>query len=101
MVDEEIQTEETQAEINGLKNLLGQIGDPVAKHTAGTITDEEFAEERARQLAYTAAIASLEAGDSVDMAALLDDMRDLVAQPTQEEINAANIDYLLMIGGEE
>lgn len=95
------ESQEIQSEINGLNNLLGQMGDLAAKHSAGTITDEEYAEQRARQLAYTAAISQLEAGESVDMEALLDDMRELVAQPTQEEINAANIDYLLMIGGDE
>lgn len=93
--------DDNQAEINALKNLLEQIGDPVAAHAAGIIDDEGFSEQRARQLAYTSAIASLEAGETVDMETLLEEMRDVVAQPTQEEINAANIDYLLMIGGEE
>lgn len=95
------ESQETQSEVNALNNLLGQMGDLAAKHSAGTITDEEFAEQRARQLAFAAAIAKHEAGEAVDMEALLDEMRDVVAQPTQEEINAANIDYLLMIGGDE
>lgn len=90
-----------QTEINGLKNLLGQIGDPVAKHAAGTIGDEEFAELRARQLAFTAAVDGLSKGEEVSVESLLEQMRDVVAQPTQEEINAANIDYLLMLGGDE
>ena len=94
-------TEETQVLINTYKLLLAQIGDPSAKHAAGAIDEEEFAEQRARQLAYTSAITSLEAGESVDMGALLEEMREVVARPTQEQINAANIDYLLMIGGEE
>lgn len=91
----------TLSEINGLRNLLGQIGDPVAMRAAGTIDDAEYAERRARQLAFVAAISKLEAGQTVDMDALLTEMREVVSQPTQEEINAANIDYLLMIGGEE
>ncbi len=93
--------DDTQAEVNALKNLLEQLGDPETAHAVGIIDDEEYAEQRARQLAYTSAIASLEAGETVDMEALLDEMREVAAQPTQEEINAANIDYLLMIGGEE
>ena len=94
-------SDEIQSEINALKNLLGQIGDLATKHSAGTIDDDEYAEEQARKLAFTAAIDSLEKGDEVSMEALLEQMREVVAQPTQEEINAANIDYLLMIGGEE
>ena len=34
------------------------------------------------------------------MGAILDEMREQAAAPTLEEINAANIDYLMMIGGE-
>ncbi len=90
-----------QTELNGLKNLLGQIGDPAAKRAAGIIGDDEFAELRARQLAYTAAVDGLSKGEEVSVDSLLERMRDAVAQPTQEEINAANIDYLLMIGGDE
>jgi hypothetical protein len=85
-------------------NLLGQIGDPDAKRKAGVIADEEWAEQKARSLAYTVALERLDAGEDVDddaFAAILADMQGIVAEPTQEEINAANIDYLLMMGGDE
>ena len=31
---------------------------------------------------------------------LLEQMRETASAPTQEEINTANIDYLMMVGGE-
>ena len=93
--------DETQCRIRGLQDLLRQVGDPEAKLAAGAISKAECAEARARQLAYTAAIGLLEKGEEADMDELLERMREVVAQPTQEEINAADIAYLLMIGGED
>lgn len=92
----------TQAEVNALRNLLSQIGDPDAAHEAGTIDDDAYTEQKARKLAYTAALAAYEQGETPDVAALLDQMREQVSQPTQTEQNTANIDYLLMtVGGDQ
>lgn len=91
-------TDPAVAEINGLANLIGQLGDIDALHGAGAIDDAEYAERRAKRLAYTAAIASWREGTEPDVPALLDKMR---GQPTQAEVNAANIDYLMMtVGGD-
>lgn len=92
----------TQAEVNALRNLLSQIGDPDAAHEAGTIDDDAYTEARARKLAYTAALAAYGNGETPDVAALLDQMREQAAQPTQTDQNTANIDYLLMtVGGDQ
>ncbi len=48
----------TMAEVNALRDLLSQIGDPDAAHDAGVIDDDEYAERKARKLAYTAALAA-------------------------------------------
>lgn len=38
----------TMAEVNALRDLLSQIGDPDAAHDAGVIDDDEYAERKAR-----------------------------------------------------
>lgn len=91
----------TMAEVNALRDLLSQIGDPDAAHDAGVIDDDEYAERKA-QLAYTAALAAYDSGETPNVSALLDQMREQASQPTQTEQNTANIDYLLMtVGGDQ
>ena len=48
----------TMAEVNALRDLLSQIGDPDAAHDAGVIDDDEYVERKARKLAYTSALAA-------------------------------------------
>lgn len=54
----------TMAEVNALRDLLSQIGDPDAAHDAGVIDDDEYAERKARKLAYTAALAAYDSGET-------------------------------------
>ena len=90
----------TQAEVNALRNLLSQLGDPDAAHDAGVIDDDSYIEQKAKKMAYTAALAAYESGAVPDVQTLLGQMREKVSQPTQTEQNTANIDYLLMtVGG--
>lgn len=90
----------TQAEVNALRNLLSQLGDPDAAHEAGVIDDDSYIEQKAKKMAYTAALAAYESGVVPDVQTLLGQMREKVSQPTQIEQNTANIDYLLMtVGG--
>ena len=92
----------TQAEVNALRNLLSQLGDPDAAHEAGVIDDDSYIEQKAKKMAYTAALAAYESGVVPDVQTLLGQMREKVSQPTQTEQNAANIDYLLMtVGGDQ
>lgn len=91
-----------QAEVNALGNLLVQIGDPELAHAAGVIDDDEYAELKAKKLAYTAAVAAYGKGEAPDVDKLLEQMREKVAEPSQTETNTANIDYLMMtVGGEQ
>ena len=65
----------TMAEVNALRDLLSQIGDPDAAY---------------------------DSGETLDVSALIDQMRERASQPTQTEQNTANIDYLLMtVGGDQ
>lgn len=92
----------TQAEVNALRNLLSQLGDPDAAHEAGVIDDDSYIEQKAKKMAYTAALAAYESGVVPDVQTLLGQMREKVSQPTQTEQNTANIDYLLMtVGGDQ
>ena len=75
----------TMAEVNALRDLLSQIGDPDAAHASGVIDDDEYAERKARKLAYTAALAAYDTGETPDVSALLDQMREQASQPTQTE----------------
>ena len=92
----------TQAEVNALRNLLSQLGDPDAAHETGVIDDDSYIEQKAKKMAYTAALAAYESGVVPDVHMLLGQMREKVSQPTQTEQNTANIDYLLMtVGGDQ
>lgn len=92
----------TQAEVNALRNLLSQLGDPDAAHDAGVIDDDSYIKQKAKKMAYTAALAAYESGAVPDVQTLLGQMREKVSQPTKTEQNTANIDYLLMtVGGDQ
>ena len=92
----------TQAEVNALRNLLSQLGDPDAAHEAGVIDDDSYIEQKAKKMAYTAALAAYDSGVVPDMQTLLGQMREKVSQPTQTEQNTANIDSLIMtVGGDQ
>ena len=55
-------------------------------------------------MAYLTVLAKNEDGDVVtdeEFAEIIVDARTEAAKPTQEEVNAADIAYLMMIGGEE
>lgn len=92
----------TRAEVNALRNLLSQLGDPDAAHEAGVIDDDSYIEQKAKKMAYTAALAAYESGVVPDVQTLLGQMREKVSQPTQTEQSTANIDYLLMtVGGDQ
>lgn len=92
----------TQAEVNALRNLLSQLGDPDAAHEAGVIDDDSYIEQKAKKMAYTAALVAYDRGETPDVPALLGQMREQASKPTQTEQNTANIDYLLMtVGGDQ
>lgn len=52
--------EEAQAEINGLKNLLEQSDYQAIKFAEGSITEDEYKEERAKRQSFRDKINELE-----------------------------------------
>ncbi len=52
--------EEAQAEINGLKNLLAQTDYQAIKFAEGSITEDEYKEERAKRQSFRDKINELE-----------------------------------------
>lgn len=91
--------------INEFTNLLWQMYDADALKAAGSISDDEYIEMKAKKMAYTTALDSLASGtekyiEQDAFVELLAQMREAASAPSQEEINAANIDYLMMVGGE-
>ena len=93
-----------QAQTNEMRNILDQVGDVAAKRAAGVIDDAERIELEARRMACLTVIARNDAGELVSetvFEAILDEKREEAALPTQGEQNAADIAYLMMIGGEE
>ncbi len=96
---------EITTRINEFTNLLYQMHDIDALKAANCISDDDYTEMKAKKMAYIAALNSLNAGEDTyveqsKFEELLAQMRDVAAEPTQEEINAAYIDYLMMVGGE-
>ncbi len=59
-------------------------------------TTNSYIEQKAKKMAYTAALAAYDRGETPDVPALLGQMREQASKPTQTEQNTANIDYLLM-----
>lgn len=98
-------TMRAQAKAAEYRNLLSQLDGIDALHDGGGMTDEGYAEARGMRMALAAALGSLADGkaDYLDEGAfqsLVKDMRAKAAEPTQLEVNTANIDYLMMLGGE-
>lgn len=88
---------------NAARNLIEQTRNAPAAYAAGAIDRETYIEQRAVNIASLRALARCEGGEEItdeEFAAMIDNAKAEAAMPTQEEINAANIDYLLMIGGE-
>lgn len=89
---------------NEMRNLIEQIGDVDAKYDAGVIDDPQRIEQNARKRTFIKVLAAAEGGEYIDdkaMGAILDEMREAAAAPTQEEINKDDIAYALMLLGEE
>lgn len=92
------------SQTNEMRNLLEQVGDPDAKFAAGIIDAEERIALNGRRLGCLVVLARNEAGEAVpeaEVEQIMAEQAEVAAQPTQEEINTANIDFLLMMGGEE
>lgn len=92
-----------ESRMNEARNILEQTRDCDAAHEAGAITDEEFYEAKGKRNACLRVIAELEAGGEVtdeDFLAVIAEETEKAAQPTELEQLRADVDYALMLGGE-
>lgn len=97
-------TTKLTARANELRNLIEQIGDVDAKRDAGVVGVAGYVELKGRKQAYIKALSIVDGGTYVtdeELADLVEEMCSQAAEPTQEEINTADIAFLMMIEGVE
>lgn len=96
--------ESSQTRINEMKQLLSQMGDFETAAEVGVINQGELRESRARKATYMRVIALAESGEEVsddDVAAILEEERVKAEEPTATEQMRGDIDFALMLLGEE
>lgn len=97
-------TDMITSRINEARNVIADTRDAKAQYAAGVIDFEAYCEKQGKHLAALRVLAKAEAGEAVtdeEFVAMIAEATEEAALPTQEEVNAANIDFLLMMGGEE
>ena len=90
--------------LNGCRNIVEQFRDAEAMHASGAISDEEFYERQGRKNASLRVIAAIEGGSAVteeEFLQMVEDAIEEAAQPSEAELLRADVDYLLMIGGDQ
>lgn len=98
------QTDAIQGRINEMKQLLSQMGDFETAAEVGVISQGELREMRARKATYTRVLALSEGGEEVSdegVATILDEERVKAEEPTAAEQMRGDIDFALMLLGEE
>lgn len=93
-----------QMRINEMRQLLSQMGDFETAAEVGVIDQGELRERRARKATYTRVLALAESGEAVsddDVAAILDEERVKAEEPTAAEQMRGDLDFALMLLGEE
>lgn len=93
-----------QARINEMNQLLSQMGDFETAAEVGVIGQGELRDRRARKATYMRVLALAESGEEVsddDVAAILDEERIKAEEPTPTEQMRGDLDFALMLLGEE
>lgn len=96
--------EANQSRINEMKQLLSQMGDFETAAEVGVINQGELRENRARKATYMRVLALAESGEEVsddDVAVILEEERVKAEEPTVTEQMRGDIDFALMLLGEE
>lgn len=96
--------EANQSRINEMKQLLSQMGDFETAAEVGVIDQGELRENRARKATYMRVLSIAESGEEVsddDVAAILEEERAKAEEPTVTEQLRGDIDFALMLLGEE
>lgn len=93
-----------QARINEMNQLLSQMGDFETAAEVGVIDQGELRDRRARKATYMRVLALAESGEEVsddDVAAILDEECIKAEEPTPTEQMRGDLDFALMLLGEE
>lgn len=93
-----------QARINEMNQLLSQMGDFETAAEVGVIDQGELRDRRAHKATYMRVLALAESGEEVsddDVAAILDEERIKAEEPTPTEQMRGDLDFALMLLGEE
>lgn len=97
------QTDEMATKRREAQNIIEQFRDASAAHVAGALTDEDYYAAQGRKVAALRVIALLDNGEEVSdelFLQMVEEAVDEAALPSDEELLRADVDYLLMIGGE-
>lgn len=89
--------------LNGCRNIVEQFRDAEAMHASGAISDEEYYGRQGRKNAALRAIAAIERGEAVteeEFLRMVDEAVEEAAEPSDAELLRADVDYLLMVGGD-
>lgn len=96
--------EANQSRINEMEQLLSQMGDFETAAEVGVINQGELRENRACKATYMRVLALAESGEEVsddDVAVILEEERVKAEEPTVTEQMRGDIDFALMLLGEE
>lgn len=97
-MDQEESTKRREAE-----NTIAQFRDASTAYQAGALTDEDYYAAQGRMVASLRVIALLDNGEEVSdelYAQMVEEAVEEAALPTESEMLRADVDYLLMIGGD-
>lgn len=97
------QLEEMEKKRREASNIIEQYRDADVAYAAGALTDEAYYAAKGRVTASLRVIALLDNGEEVDdelFASMVDEAVEEAEQPSEAELLRADVDYLLMIGGE-
>ena len=90
-----------QARINEMNQLVSQMGDFETAAEVGVIDQGELRDRRARKATYMRVLALAEEVSDDDVAAILDEERIKAEEPTPTEQMRGDLDFALMLLGEE
>lgn len=90
--------------MNEARNLIEQYRDCAALYEAGAITEEEYYERKGKLTACLRVVEALEKGEEVTdekFAEMIAEETAKAAEPSVIEQLRADVDFALMLGGEE
>lgn len=97
------QLEEMEKKRREATNIIEQFRDAEIAYAAGALTDEGYYAAKGRVTASLRVIALLDNGEEVSdeqFASMVEEAVEEAALPSATELLRADVDYLLMVGGD-